>query len=143
MGIKEETFYEGGPHIGDLIFHLVLMPLIVFIPLGIGAIVRSIWLRYKITDRRISVIGGWMGKDRTDLVYSEIVDAITVPRGLGYWGDMVVTLSDGSRLELRSLPRCREIYDYINERVIAKNGVPFLNITEKAEAEAAAAAQAS
>ncbi len=139
MGIKEETFYEGGPHIGDLIFHLVLMPLIVFIPLGIGAIVRAIWLRYKITDRRISVIGGWMGKDRTDLVYSEIVDAITVPRGLGYWGDMVVTLSDGSRLELRSLPRCREIYDYINERVIAKNGVPFLNITEKAEAEAAAA----
>jgi Bacterial PH domain len=143
MGIKEETFYEGGPHIGDLIFHLVLMPLIVFIPLGIGAIVRAIWLRYKITDRRISVIGGWMGKDRTDLVYSEIVDAITVPRGLGYWGDMVVTLSDGSRLELRSLPRCREIYDYINERVIAKNGVPFLNITEKAEAEAAAAAQVS
>ena len=139
MGIKEETFYEGGPHVGDLIFHLVLMPLIVFIPLGIGAIVRAIWLRYKITDRRISVIGGWMGKDRTDLVYSEIVDAITVPRGLGYWGDMVVTLSDGSRLELRSLPRCREIYDYINERVIAKNGVPFLNITEKAEAEAAAA----
>jgi Bacterial PH domain len=139
MGIKEETFYEGGPHIGDLIFHLVLMPLIVFIPLGIGAIVRAIWLRYKITDRRISVIGGWMGKDRTDLVYSEIVDAITVPRGLGYWGDMVVTLSDGSRLELRSLPRCREIYDYINERVIAKNGVPFLNITEKAEAEAASA----
>jgi Bacterial PH domain len=139
MGIKEETFYEGGPHIGDLIFHLVLMPLIVFIPLGIGAIVRAIWLRYKITDRRISVIGGWMGKDRTDLVYSEIVDAITVPRGLGYWGDMVVTLTDGSRLELRSLPRCREIYDYINERVIAKNGVPFLNITEKAEAEAAAA----
>ena len=143
MGIKEETFYEGGPHIGDLIFHLVLIPFIVFIPLAIGAVVRAIWLRYKITDRRISVIGGWMGKDRTDLVYSEIVDAITVPRGLGYWGDMVVTLSDGSRLELRSLPRCREIYDYINERVIAKNGVPFLNITEKAEAEAAAAAQAS
>ena len=143
MGIKEETFYEGGPHVGDLIFHLVLIPLIVFIPLAVGAIVRAIWLRYKITDRRISVIGGWMGKDRTDLVYSEIVDAITVPRGLGYWGDMVVTLSDGSRLELRSLPRCREIYDYINERVIAKNGVPFLNITEKAEAEAAAAAQAS
>ena len=143
MGIKEETFYEGGPHVGDLIFHLVLIPLIVFIPLAVGAIVRAIWLRYKITDRRISVTGGWMGKDRTDLVYSEIVDAITVPRGLGFWGDMVVTLSDGSRLELRSLPRCREIYDYINERVIAKNGVPFLNITEKAEAEAAAAAQVS
>ena len=134
MGIKEETFYEGGPHIGDLIFHVVLIPLIVFIPLAIGSIVRAIWLRYKITDRRISVIGGWMGKDRTDLVYSEITDAVTIPRGLGFWGDMVVTLKDGSRLELRSIPRYREIYDYINERVIAKTGVPLLSVTEKAEA---------
>jgi nitrogen fixation protein len=77
-----------------------------------------------------------MGKDRTDIVYSEIVDAITVPRGLGFWGDMVLILKDGSKLELRSLPRCREIYDYINERVIAKNGEPLLSVTEKAEAAA-------
>jgi nitrogen fixation protein len=138
MGIKEETFYEGGPHIGDLIFHLVLVPFIVFIPLAVGSVVRAIWLRYKITDRRISVIAGWRGKDRTDLVYSEITDAITVPRGLGFWGDMVVTLKDGSRLELRSLPRHREIYDYINERVIAKTGMPLLSVSEKAEAEAQA-----
>ena len=136
MGIKEETFYEGGPHIGDLIFHLFLSIFIVFIPLAVGSIVRAIWLRYKITDRRISVIGGWMGKDRTDLVYSEITDALTIPRGLGFWGDMVVTLKDGSRLELRSLPRYREIYDYINDRVVAKNGVPLLSVTEKAEADA-------
>ena len=136
MGIKEETFYEGGPHIGDLIFHVVLSVFIVFIPLAIGSVVRAIWLRYKITDRRISVIGGWMGKDRTDLVYSEITDAVTIPRGLGFWGDMVVTLKDGSRLELRSLPRYREIYDYINERVLAKTGQPLLSVTEKAEAAA-------
>jgi Bacterial PH domain len=136
MGIKEETFYEGGPHIGDLIFHVVLSVFVVFIPLAIGSVVRAIWLRYKITDRRISVIGGWMGKDRTDLVYSEITDAVTIPRGLGFWGDMVVTLKDGSRLELRSLPRYREIYDYINERVVAKTGQPLLSVTEKAEAAA-------
>jgi nitrogen fixation protein len=120
MGIKEETFYEGGPHPGDLIFNLFLATFVIFIPLTIGAIVRAVWLRFKITDRRVSVVGGWMGKDRTDIVYSEIVDAITVPRGLGFWGDMVLILKDGSKLELRSLPRCREIYDYINERVIAK-----------------------
>jgi nitrogen fixation protein len=136
MGIKEETFYEGGPHIGDLIFHMFLSIFVVFIPLAVGSIVRAIWLRYKITDRRISVIGGWMGKDRTDLVYSEITDAITIPRGLGFWGDMVVVLKDGSRLELRSLPRYREIYNYINERVIAKTGQPLLSVTEKAEAAA-------
>jgi Bacterial PH domain len=134
MGIKEETFYEGGPHIGDLIFHLFLSVFIVFIPLAVGSIVRAIWLRYKITDRRISVIGGWMGKDRTDLVYSEITDALTIPRGLGFWGDMVIILKDGSKLELRSVPRYRELYDYINERVIAKNGAPLLSVTEKADA---------
>jgi Bacterial PH domain len=136
MGIKEETFYEGGPHIGDLLFHLFLSVFIVFIPLAVGSIVRAIWLRYKITDRRISVIGGWMGKDRTDLVYSEITDALTIPRGLGFWGDMVIILKDGSKLELRSVPRYREVYDYINERVIAKNGAPLLSVTEKAEANA-------
>jgi Bacterial PH domain len=133
MGIKEETFYEGGPHIGDLLFHLFLSVFIVFIPLAVGSIVRAIWLRYKITDRRISVIGGWMGRDRTDLVYSEITDALSIPRGLGFWGDMVIVLKDGSKLELRSVPRYRELYDYINERVIAKNGVPLLSVTEKAE----------
>jgi hypothetical protein len=136
MGIKEETFYEGGPHIGDLIFHLFLSIFIVFIPLAVGSVVRAIWLRYKITDRRISVIGGWMGRDRTDLVYSEITDALTIPRGLGFWGDMVIILKDGSKLELRSVPRYRELYDYINERVIAKNGAPLLSVTEKAETNA-------
>jgi hypothetical protein len=136
MGIKEDTYYEGGPHIGDLIFHLLLAVFVIFIPLTIGSIVRAIWLRYKITDRRISVTGGWMGKDRTDLVYSEITDALAIPRGLGFWGDMVLTLKDGSRLELRSVPRFRELYDYINERVIAKTGKPLVSVTEKAEANA-------
>jgi hypothetical protein len=140
MGIREETFYEGGPHIGDLLFHIFLSIFIVFIPLAVGAVVRAIWLRYKITDRRISVVGGWMGRDRTDLIYSEIVDALTIPRGLGFWGDMVVTLKDGSRLEMRSLPRYREVYDYINERVIAKTGIPLLSVTEKATANGIGAA---
>jgi hypothetical protein len=131
MGIREETFYEGGPHIGDLIFNLFLALFVVFIPLTVGSIVRAIWLRYKITDRRISVVGGWMGRDRTDIIYSEITNAVVIPRGLGFWGDMVLTLKDGSRLELRSVPRYREVYDYINERVIAKTGKPLLSVSEK------------
>jgi nitrogen fixation protein len=131
MGIKEETFYEGGPHIGDLLFNIFLALFVVFIPLTVGAIVRAIWLRYKITDRRVSVVGGWMGNDRTDIIYSDIVDAIKIPRGLGLWGDMVLVMKNGSRLELRSLPRYVEIFEYINERVKAKNGEPFLSL-EKA-----------
>ncbi|MFE1748407.1 PH domain-containing protein [Coleofasciculus sp. H7-2] len=124
MGIKEETFYEGGPHIGDLIINILLGFTVICIPLTVGAIVRALWLRYRITTRRISVTGGWMGRDRTDIIYSEIVNVVKVARGIGLWGDMVVTLRDGSRLELRALPRFREIYDYINEKVAARTGKP-------------------
>ncbi|MBR8832872.1 MAG: PH domain-containing protein [Stigonema ocellatum SAG 48.90 = DSM 106950] len=121
MGIREEVYFEGGPHIGDLIINILIGLTIIGIPLTIGAIVRALWLRFRITDRRISVIGGWMGRDRTDVIYSEIVKIAKVPRGIGLWGDMVLTLRNGSRLELRAIPKFREIYDYINERVAAKN----------------------
>lgn len=117
MGIREESFYEGGPAIGDLIINLLIGLTVIGIPLTIGAIVRALWLRYRITNRRISVIGGWMGQDRTDIVYSEIVKIVKVPRGFGAWGDMVLTLKNGSRLELRAIPRFREVYDFILEKV--------------------------
>lgn len=117
MGIKEEVFYEGGPHIGDLIINILVGLTVVGLPLTIGAVVRALWLRYRITDRRLSVNSGWMGRERTDIIYSEVAKVITVPRGLGAWGDMVITLKDGSRLELRSLPKFREVYDYINQKI--------------------------
>ncbi|MEO0986627.1 MAG: PH domain-containing protein [Cyanobacteria bacterium J06639_14] len=117
MGIKEDVYYEGGPHIGDLILNLVLAFTIVCIPLTIGAIVRAFWLRYRITNRRISVTGGWMGRTRSDIIYSEIRDVVTVPRGLGAWGDMVVTLKDGSKLEFRALPNFRDVANYIKEKL--------------------------
>jgi hypothetical protein len=120
MGIKEEVYYEGGPHVGDLIINILLGFTVICLPLTVGAIVRALWLRYRITDRRISVSGGWMGRDRSDIIYSEITKVITVPRGLGSWGDMVITLRDGSRLELRAVPKFREVYDYINQKLSPK-----------------------
>jgi hypothetical protein len=122
MGIKEDVYYEGGPHVGDLIFNILLAFTVICIPLTVGAIVRALWLRYRITDRRISVTGGWMGRERTDIIYSEIVKVIKVPRGVGLWGDLVVTLRDKSRLEMRAVPQFREIYDYITEKTAAKTG---------------------
>jgi nitrogen fixation protein len=117
MGIREEVYYEGGPHIGDLIINLLLGFTVIALPLTVGAIVRALWLRYRITDRRISVSSGWRGRNRTDIIYPEIAKVVTVPRGLGIWGDMVVTLKDGSRLELRAVPKFRDLYDYINEKL--------------------------
>ena len=121
MGIREEVYYEGGPHIGDLIINVLIGLTIIGLPLAVGAIVRALWLRYRITNRRISVTGGWMGRDRTDIIYVEIVKIAKVARGIGLWGDMVLTLRDGSRLELRAIPKFREISEYINEKVAAKN----------------------
>ena len=121
MGIREDVYYEGGPHVGELIFGLIVGLTIVALPLTVGAIVRALWLRYRITNRRVTITGGWMGRDRTDIIYSEIVKIAKVPRGLGAWGDMVLTLRDGSRLELRAIPKFRETYEYINEKVALKN----------------------
>lgn len=119
MGIREDVFYEGGPAPGDLIINILLGFTVVGIPLTVGAIVRALWLRYRITSRRVSITSGWMGRDRTDVIYSDIVKIVTVPRGLGTYGDMVITLKNGSRLELRSIPKFRQMYDYINEKLPA------------------------
>jgi nitrogen fixation protein len=121
MGIREEVYYEGGPHIGDLILNILIGLTVIGLPLTVGAIARALWLRYRITDRRISVTGGFRGQDRTDIIYSEIVEVKKVARGIGLWGDMVVVLRDGSRLELRAIPKFREIYDYITEKAKIKS----------------------
>ena len=128
MGIREESFFEGGPYIGDLIFNILIGFTVIGLPLTIGAVVRALWLRYKITSRRISISGGWMGRDRTDIIYSEVVRVARVGRLFGLCGDIVVTLKDKSRLEMRAVPRFREISDYISEKAADKTGRPLEKI---------------
>jgi hypothetical protein len=123
MAVKEEVFYEGGPHIGDLILNGLLAFTLICIPLTVAAVVRALWLRFRITDRRISVVGGWMGRDQVDLIYSEISDIIAVPRGIGRWGDMVITLKDGSKVEMRAVPNFREVIDYIESKRAGKGKI--------------------
>ena len=115
--IQEDVHYEGGPAKGDLILNVLLGFTLIGLPFTSGAIVRAVWLRFRITSRRISVCGGWMGNDKTQVVYSQISEVRTVPRGFGAWGDMVLVLNDGARLEMRSLPRFREVEAYILERI--------------------------
>jgi hypothetical protein len=105
MGIREEAFYEGGPHIGDLILNILIGFTVIGIPLTVGAVVRALWLRYRITNRRVCVTGGWMGRDRTDVIYSEIVKVAKVPRGLGLWGDLVITIRNGNRFRNASFTK--------------------------------------
>ena len=122
--IQEDVHYDGGPAKGDLIFNLLLGVTLIGLPFTIGAIVRAVWLRFRITSRRISVTGGWMGKEKTQVVYSQIKEVRSVSRGFGAWGDMVLVLNDGARLEMRSVPNFRETEVYILERMAARSSAP-------------------
>ena len=128
--IQEDVHYDGGPARGDLIFNILLGFTLIGLPFPIGAVVRALWLRFRITSRRISVTGGWMGKDKTQVVYSQISEVRTVPRGFGAWGDMVLVLKDGARLELRSMPRFREVEAYILERISTRTAKAQEKTTE-------------
>ena len=44
--------------------------------------------------------------EQLDAAYQEVKTVISIGRGVGLWGDMVVTLNDGSKIEMRALPRC-------------------------------------
>ena len=61
--INEDVFYAGGPAKGDLITNLLFGLTLIGIPFAVGAIVRALWLRFRITSRRIEVNGGWLGRD--------------------------------------------------------------------------------
>jgi Bacterial PH domain len=124
MGIKEDVYFEGGPHVGELIFGLLLGLTVICLPITAGAVVRALWLRYRITSRRITVTGGWMGRDRSDVVYAQVSKVVSVSRGIGLWGDMVVTLKDGSKLELKAIPKFRDVAAYIEERAGVSTPVP-------------------
>ena len=120
MAVQEEVYFEGKPHVGDLVSNIFLGATIVGLPLFIGSLTRRLWVTYRITNRRITTIGGWMSRDRSDIIYKEIAKVVCLPRGVGAWGDIVLTLKDGSRLEMRAVPNFREVTDYIVERLDEK-----------------------
>ncbi|MBE9028985.1 PH domain-containing protein [filamentous cyanobacterium LEGE 11480] len=120
MAIKEEVYFDGGPHKGDLILGIILAFTVICIPITVGAIVRALWLRYRITDRRLSITGGWLGRTQADAIYTEIDKVIAIPRGFGGWGDIGISLLDGSTLEMRAVPNFREVAAYIEERMETK-----------------------
>jgi hypothetical protein len=111
------VFYAGGPARGDLITNLLFGITLIGIPFAVAALVRALWLRFRITSRRVEVSGGWLGRDRTQVVYSQIREVRSAPRGLGFWGDMVLVLNDGMKLEMRAVPNYKEAEAYIQQRM--------------------------
>ena len=116
-GEDETVYFESGPHMGDVAVNLALGTTLVWLPLSIAAIGRAAFVKYKFTDRRISTIttAPWKN-EQLDAGYEEVVDVKSIGRGIGLWGDMVVTLKDGSKIEMRAVPKFKELQAYIEER---------------------------
>ena len=126
--INEECFYEGGPAKSDLIINLFAGLTILGLPFTFAAVVRSLWLKYNITNKRITIEGGWFGKNKTQISIKNIEEIRSIPRGFGSYGDMVLILNDGSKVEMKSLPLFREKQDFINENIIKRSQT--LNLKE-------------
>ena len=121
ININEEIFYEGGPARSDLFINLLAGFTLLGLPFTFAAIVRALWLRYKITNKRITIEGGWFGRNKTQVSLSNINEIRSVPRGFGSYGDMVLILNDGSKVEMKSLPLFREKQDFIEENIDKKS----------------------
>ena len=114
---SEKIFYEGGPAKVDLIINSLAAFTLIGLPFFFGALVRALWLRFKVTSKRISVTGGWFGRDQSQITYSQIKELRAIPRGFGFYGDMVLILKDGSKIEMRSVPSFRETQKFILEQI--------------------------
>ncbi|KAL3700415.1 hypothetical protein R1sor_018437 [Riccia sorocarpa] len=75
--------------------------------------------------------------DRKDFSYEVVKEARFIPRFIGEWGDLVIELKDGTLVDLRCVPKFREIAAYVNERAGKKLADPSV-LTSSAPAATSA-----
>merc|ERR1712232_1124189 len=108
----EEVYYEGPPAKTETIVPTISILTVVGIVPAAAAWARQAWVRYKITSRRIRVQSGVGGKDMAEIVYPDITEIRTVKRLFGD-GDMLLTLRDGAKFEVRNIPEFDEAIEFI------------------------------
>lgn len=114
----ETVIYEGQPAVGDLVTNIALGFTLIWLPLTLASVGRYIWIKYKFTDKRIVVeTTSPIDAGVTQIVYSQIRKVVTIGRGVGLWGDMVITLKNGDNVEFRSLEQYKELEKMINEKI--------------------------
>lgn len=124
----EKVYWEGGAAPSDLIFNVALGATLLWLPLTFAAVGRSAFVKYRFTDLRFSVTASAPWKtEQTDVAYQEVKDVVTISRLFGLFGDMVITLKDNSKVELRSLEKFLELKKYVLERRDALGGGPSSN----------------
>ena len=70
LPFSQEVYFDGGPHYGDLILNLALGITGVWMPLTLAAIFRCLFLRYRFTNKRFTLLSGLSDSERRDFDYS-------------------------------------------------------------------------
>ena len=123
---EEKIIYEGPPARAEVAANVLMSWTVVWLPLTIQAAGRALWKSYKITDKRVCVISNSpLRKERTDVPMEQIKDVISAGRGIGAWGDMVITLRNDEKIELRSLPNFKELEKEIKQRMYKEKPIEF------------------
>ena len=116
----EETVFDLKTHPGDPAINTGLGITLVWLPLTIAAWTRYLSVNFKITNKRVTITTRppWKSEEdeeRTDIMYKDIVSVKSVSRGVGLWGDMVIELKNKDKMEMRSVPKFKEVEKYISD----------------------------
>lgn len=113
----EWTFFEGPPSKTEMVLPaLSTLTVLGIIPFG-AAVARQFWCKYRITSRRISITGGFQGKETAEIVYRDITEIRYIKRFGGAAADAVLFLRDGAKIEVRALDQFDRVMDFIMSRV--------------------------
>lgn len=113
----ENIFFQGPPSLSEIVIPALSILTVVGIIPFFATLVRQFWVRYTITNRRISVDSGFQGKERVEIVYRDIKKISKITRFGGLTADVVIVLKDNARLELRSLPEWEKNMEYIQKNI--------------------------
>eukprot|EP00931_Biecheleriopsis_adriatica_P019646 TRINITY_DN1333_c0_g2_i1.p1 TRINITY_DN1333_c0_g2~~TRINITY_DN1333_c0_g2_i1.p1 ORF type:complete len:242 (+),score=51.17 TRINITY_DN1333_c0_g2_i1:45-728(+) len=113
----EEIFWEGPPSSTEMLAPFLSCLVVIGIIPFLASVNRQFRVKYKVTNKRISVSGGWDGKDVTEFSYQEIYEMKYGLRWFGYCADMRINLRDGAKVELFGFLNFEENYNYILSRI--------------------------
>jgi hypothetical protein len=112
----EKIVFEGPPSKTELIIPFISILTVLGIIPFLATLSRQFWVKYTITNRRITVESGFQKKDKVEIVYKDIKKINFITRFGGLTADVVLVLRDKAQLELRSLPDWEENYNYIKNK---------------------------
>jgi hypothetical protein len=84
MGIREDVYYEGGPHIGDLIINVLLAFTIICLPLTVAAITGRSGFGIALPTAAFQLPGAGWGEIAPTSFIPKFVKLLQCPEVLGF-----------------------------------------------------------